>query len=168
MDTIYKNVRYSYLHNYNNEKISIFLVTFDIQKNTIMKKILVMLALLVSAVTLGQDLKSMTKSSVSSSKLLDNDYIDKIASDQVGKLTKKLNLSEGQQRQTNELIMQQLRSDKFQKMLSKYTPDQLMSSEGSDTITKAIMSEQNFNTDLSGILDEDQQDILSKILKEKG
>ena len=133
-----------------------------------MKKILVMLALLVSAVTLGQDLKSMTKSSVSSSKLLDNDYIDKIASDQVGKLTKKLNLSEGQQQQTTELIMQQLRSDKFQKMLSKYTPDQLMSSEGSDTITKAIMSEQNFNTDLSGILDEDQQDILSKILKEKG
>ena len=133
-----------------------------------MKKILVMLALLVSAITFGQDLKSITNSGVSSTKLLNNDYIDKIASDQVGKLTKKLNLSEGQQKQTTDLIMQQLRSDKFQKMLSKYTPDQLMSSEGSNTITKAIMSDKNFNTELSGILDEDQQDKLERNLKTKG
>ena len=39
-----------------------------------------------------------------------------------------------------------------------------MSSEGSNTITKAIMSDKNFNTELSGILDEDQQDILAKTI----
>ena len=146
------------------------MITFEIHtnQNLIMKKILLIAVLLVSAVTFGQDLKSMTQSNVSSSKLLNNDYIDKIASDQVTKLTKKLNLSEGQQKQASDLVMKQLRSEKFQEMLSKYTPDQLMSTKGSDTITQAMLGDKNFSSGLSGILDEDQQDKLERNLKTKG
>jgi hypothetical protein len=102
----------------------------------------------------------MTKAGVNSSKLLNNDFIDKLASDQVGKMTKKLNLSENQQTQANKLVMDQLRSEKFQKMLSKYTPDQLMSSKGSSELTSALLKDDGFSSQLSGILDKKQLGLL--------
>ena len=133
-----------------------------------MKRLLLLSVFLVSAVCFGQDLKSMAKSSASSAKLMNNDFLDKLASDQVTKLTKKLNLSESQQSQANKLVMNQLRSDKFQKMLSKYTPEQLMSSKGSNDISSAMLNDKEFNSKLDGILDENQLDILNRTMKSKG
>jgi len=43
-----------------------------------------------------------------------------------------------------------------------------MSTKGSDTITQAMLSDKNFSSGLSGILDEDQQDKLERNLKTKG
>ncbi|WP_115462205.1 hypothetical protein [Winogradskyella aurantiaca] len=126
-----------------------------------MKKVLVIMCLLVVAMSYGQDLKSMA-TSTATSKVLNNDYIDKLASDQVKKLTKKFNLSESQQTQATDLVMKQLRSDKFQSMLSKYTPEQLMSSEGSDNITKALMGSDSFKKDMGGMLDDEQKKAMKK------
>ncbi len=126
-----------------------------------MKKVLVITCFLVVAMSYGQDLKSMA-TSTATSKVLNNDYIDKLASDQVKKLTKKFNLSESQQTQATDLVMKQLRSDKFQSMLSKYTPEQLMSTEGSDNITKALMGSDSFKKGMGGMLNEDQKKAMKK------
>jgi hypothetical protein len=129
-----------------------------------MKKILMMALLLVTAYTYGQDVKSMMKSSNASSKLLNNDFLDKMATDQLKKLTKKLNLSEDQQKQASSLVMNQLRSEKFQKVLSKYTPDQLMSPDVSDNISKILLNDESFGKELNGLLNKEQQ---SKLASEK-
>lgn len=118
--------------------------------------LLAVLSLAICSFSFGQDLKSMAKST-SASKLLNNDYLDKLASDQVKKLTKKLNLSEGQQTQATDLVMKQLRSDKFQSMLAKYTPEQLMSSTGSSEISKALMSDPNFVQGVGDMLTDEQK-----------
>ncbi|MEM1002046.1 MAG: hypothetical protein AAGH46_05310 [Bacteroidota bacterium] len=132
-----------------------------------MKKLLMLSLFLVCAVSFGQDLKSMTKSTTAS-KVLNNDMIDKLASDQVGKITKKFGLSDKQQTQANDLVMKQLRSDKFQKMLYKYTPDQLMGAKGSEQVSQALMSDPKFTEELSGMLDESQKATLKKSMSSKG
>ncbi len=106
----------------------------------------------------------MMKSSNASSKLLNNDFLDKMATDQLKKLTKKLNLSEDQQKQASSLVMNQLRSEKFQKVLSKYTPDQLMSPDVSDNISKILLNDESFGKELNGLLNKEQQ---SKLASEK-
>ena len=130
----------------------------------IMKKLLILVVLLGTVYAYGQDLNSMVKSNSATSKLLNNEYIDKIASDQVKKLTKQLNLSESQQKQTSTLVMNQLRSEKFQKILSKYTPEQLMGSDASENISKVLINDESFSKDMSGLLNSDQK---SKLVSEK-
>jgi len=131
-----------------------------------MKKLVILSLFLISAVSYGQTLNSLTKSAkASSAKVLNNDYLDKIASDQVNKLTKKLSLSESQQAKANKMVMGQLRSPKFQEMLSKFTPDQLMSSDASSKISEAMLKDPKFTEQLGGFLNKDQQETLKKSTK---
>jgi hypothetical protein len=131
-----------------------------------MKKLLILSVFFISAASLGQTLNSLTKSAkASSSKVLNNDYIDKIASDQVSKLTKKLSLSESQQTKANEMVMGQLRSPKFQDMLSKFTPEQLLSADASEKIGQAMLKDPKFTEQLGSVLNKEQQETLKKSIK---
>ena len=106
----------------------------------------------------GQELKSLSNSANAATKMMDqSSMFDKLAGDQVKKLTKKLNLSEAQQKQVSDLVVQQLKSEKFQKLLSKYTPEQLMSSAAGDKLASSLMADDSFKKELGGVLTDDQK-----------
>lgn len=85
-----------------------------------MKKIVLLGALLFVGMHLqAQDLNSLSSSVKTSNTLNSDALIDSFAKDQVGNLTKSLNLSDGQQSQISSLITSQLKTEKFQKLLGK-------------------------------------------------
>ena len=125
-----------------------------------MKKIVLLLVLtFVSVQTYAQDLNSLSKKATESTS--SSYLIDKLAGDQVKKFTKKLNLSEAQQEQVSSLVVSQLKSDKFSKLISGFSPDKLLGSgskeEQSDKLTKALASDPEFQKDMGDILNEEQK-----------
>ena len=115
----------------------------------------------------AQNLNSLSKAAASATSMLDDDTIGKIAGDQVMKLAKKLNLSEPQQKKVTDLVVNQLKTEKFQKMLSNYSGDELMGSEASDDISKELMTDASFNKDLDKVLTDDQKKASRSMMKEK-
>lgn len=108
----------------------------------------------------AQDLTSLKDSAMSSG----NSMIENLAADQVKSLTKTLNLSESQQEQVSGLVVSQLRSEKFQKMLGSVSPNSLMGSKDksdkTEKIQNALMEDQEFQKGLSSVLDEEQKEML--------
>ncbi|PWK19141.1 hypothetical protein [Xanthomarina spongicola] len=104
----------------------------------------------------AQDLSSMTKSNSSSS----SSMIENLAADQVKSLTKKLNLNDAQQEQVSGLVVSQLKSEKFQKMLGSFGASKTMKSEGdsdqTDKIQSTLLSDESFQNGMIPILDEIQ------------
>ena len=81
-----------------------------------MKKLIILFVILAAFSVEAQSLKTLTdKVETTAAPLDQSSFIDKLAGDQVKKLTKKLNLSDAQQTQVSDLVVSQLKSDKFQK-----------------------------------------------------
>jgi hypothetical protein len=104
----------------------------------------------------GQNLKSLSKSALSSS----SSMIEGLAADQVKSLTKKINLSESQQKQASDLVVSQLKSEKFQKLIGGIGGSALMGSseegKSTDEIQSALMNDKDFQDGMGKILDEEQ------------
>lgn len=105
----------------------------------------------------AQDLSTMAKSDSSSG----NSMIENLAADQVKSFTKKLNLNEKQQEQVSGLVVSQLKSEKFKKMLGSLGADKLMSSsDNTDRIQSALLSDESFQKEMGSILDEKQMEAM--------
>ncbi|MCX7546847.1 hypothetical protein OS188_02650 [Xanthomarina sp. F1114] len=109
----------------------------------------------------AQDLNSLSKSGASSTSM-----IESLASDQVKSLTKKLNLNEKQQEQVSGLVVSQLRSDKFQKLIGSFGADKLMSSNSDQTenLQAALLGEESFQKDMSSVLDKKQMEKMKSLI----
>ena len=129
---------------------------------------LVLIALFLSMQFSAQNLGSLTKKATeaTSSSSLSSSLIDGFAADQVKNLTKKLNLSESQQEQVSGLVVSQLKSDKFQKLLGSFGTSSLTGAtdEQKDKVTEALYSDPDFKEGLNDILDDDQKKTLSSSL----
>ena len=130
---------------------------------------LVLIALFFTMQFSAQDLGSITKkaSGATSSSSLSSSLIDGLASDQVKKLTKKLNLSESQQEQVSGLVVSQLKSEKFQKLLGSFGASSLTGTtdEQKDKVTEALYNDPDFKEGLNDILDDKQKATLESSLK---
>jgi hypothetical protein len=123
-----------------------------------MKKLILLFTLLAAFSVNAQSLKTMTdkveKTAGSSDQ---SSFIDKFAGDQVKKLTKKLNLSETQQTQASDLVVSQLKSPKFQKLIGSFSPEQLLSGGAKKEVTKALENDDSFKSGMSDILTDEQK-----------
>ncbi|SFN93057.1 hypothetical protein SAMN04487989_106158 [Bizionia echini] len=128
-----------------------------------MKKLLLIAIALVGMQLSAQNLNSLSSAASSES----SSMIDKLASDQVKKLTKKLNLNESQQKMASDLVVSQLKSPKFQKLIGD-SAGKLLGSSGSsdqlDDISRALLDEPKFQDDMKKVLDEDQKKEFSEML----
>lgn len=133
-------------------------------KNMYLVLIALFLSMQFSAQNLGSLTKKATEATTSSS--LSSSLIDGFAADQVKNLTKKLNLSETQQEQVSGLVVSQLKSDKFQKLLGSFGTNSLTGAtdEQKDKVTEALYSDPDFKEGLNDILDDDQKKTLSSSL----
>ncbi|EGV44703.1 hypothetical protein BZARG_1595 [Bizionia argentinensis JUB59] len=119
-----------------------------------MRKILVIVLALAGMQLSAQDSKINKESSFEQS----NSIIDKLAADQVVMLSKKLNLTKPQQKLTTDLIIKQLKSDKFQKiMATKHDDNQ------SEVINRTLLEVPEFILQLTELLSEEQTQVLYKI-----
>ena len=104
----------------------------------------------------GQTLSSMSKSATSSS----SSMIESLATDQVENLTKKLNLNETQQKQVSGLVVSQLRTEKFQKLLKNVGAEKLLasgdSSKANEYVQNALLTDPDFKKEMGAILDDKQ------------
>ena len=128
-----------------------------------MKKILLFLFALSIIQVYAQDLSSIKNTATTSS----SSMIEKLAADQVKSLTKKLNLSETQQAQVSDLVIGQLKSDKFQKLIGSMGSDKLLSANSSNTdkLQNALIADKDFQKDLKSVLDEEQTKKLNESIK---
>lgn len=105
----------------------------------------------------AQNLSSLSKSGASSSSM-----IESLASDQVKSLTKKLDLNEKQQDQVSDLVVSQLKSDKFQKLLGSVGADKMLSSKSNEDQTEklqsALLGDEDFRKEMGSVLDEKQME----------
>jgi len=125
-----------------------------------MKNTLILLSLIFAFNLNAQDLKSLSKSvdEVSETKEKTS-LIEKLATDQVQKLTKKLNLSEKQQTLVSDLVVSQLKTQKFQKLINSFSPSQLMGGKAQSKIAESLMGSKSFTSGLDKVLTKDQKKI---------
>lgn len=128
-----------------------------------MKKLLVIVLAFVSMQVSAQTLKSISSSASNESS---SSMIDQLAGDQVLKLTKKLNLTESQQKMASQLVVSQLKSEKFQKLIGDSAGKLLGSgsSDKSETISKALLEEPEFQKGMMDVLDEKQEEEFRKMI----
>lgn len=121
-----------------------------------MKKLLFLFFAFCMMHVSAQTLSSVSKSATSSS----SSMIQGIAADQVKNLTKKLNLNESQQEQVSGLVVSQLKTEKFQKLLKNVGADKLLSSGDSDKVTEqvqnALLTDSDFRKEMGTVLDDKQ------------
>ena len=123
-----------------------------------MKKLIILFVTLAAFGVEAQSLKTLTdKVETTAAPVDQSSFIDKLAGDQVKKLTKKLNLSDAQQTQVSDLVISQLKSDKFQKMIGSFSPEQLLSGVASKDVSKALTNDAVFKSGMSDILTDDQK-----------
>ena len=128
-----------------------------------MKKLIILLLTLAAFSVEAQSLKTLTDKAETATKSVDqSSFIDKLAGDQVKKLTKKLNLSDKQQTQVSDLVVTQLKSDKFKKMIGSFSPEQLLSGGASKDVSKALANDADFKSGMSDILTDDQKSQVNK------
>ncbi|GGG41003.1 hypothetical protein [Bizionia arctica] len=114
----------------------------------------------------AQNLSSIASSASSGS------MIENLASDQVKNLTKKLNLSESQQQLVSGLVVSQLKSEKFQKLLGSLGADKLMGSsntsdntaEQTDKIQSALLGDEGFQKEMGSVLDKKQMETMKSYI----
>jgi len=126
-----------------------------------MKKLIILFLAFVTMQVSSQNLESLSSKATEATSSSSSSLIDKLAGDQVKKLTKKLNLSESQQEQVSGLVVSQLKSEKFSKLISDFSTDKLLGSssskeEKSDKLTEALANDPEFKSKLIPILDEEQ------------
>lgn len=125
-----------------------------------MKNTLIILSLIFACSLNAQDLNSLSKSASNISNSLDKkSFIGNFAADQVKKLAKKFNLTDQQQTQVSDLVVNQLKSEKFQKLISSFSPAQLMRKKTQSKIADSLMEDQEFKSGLDELLTEKQKNI---------
>jgi hypothetical protein len=86
--------------------------------------------------------------------------LEGLAADQVKSLTKKLNLSDAQQEQVSGLVVSQLKTEKFQKLIGGLGGNALASAgkedKTTDKIQSALLNDEDFQKGMGSILDEKQ------------
>ncbi len=128
-----------------------------------MKKLIILFVTLATFSVEAQSLKTLTDKAETATKSVDqSSFIDKLAGDQVKKLTKRLNLSVKQQTQVSDLVVTQLKSPKFQKLIGSFSPEQLLSGGANKDVSKALTNDANFNGGMDKVLTEDQKKIATK------
>lgn len=130
-------------------------------KTTKMKNTLIILCLTFAFNLSAQDLKSLSDAKDSVSNSAQSSFIENFAGDQVKKLAKKLNLSDTQQTQVSNLVVSQLNTDKFQKLINSFSPTQLMAGKAQDKIADSLMKDNDFKSGLDNVLSEEQKKILN-------
>ena len=132
-----------------------------------MKNLIVLFTILVAFSVEAQSLKTMTdKVEKEASSVDQSSFLDKFAGDQVKKYTKKLNLSEAQQSQVSNLVVSQLKSPKFQKLMGSFSPEQLLSGGASKDISEVLENDNDFKSSMGNILT-DEQKSQAKMMKSK-
>lgn len=128
-----------------------------------MKKLIILLLTLAAFSVEAQSLKTLTDKAETATESVDqSSFIDKLAGDQVKKLTKKLNLSDKQQTQVSDLVVTQLKSDKFQKLIGSFSPEQLLSGSAKKEVSKALTNDADFKSGMSEILTDEQKKSVKK------
>jgi hypothetical protein len=123
-----------------------------------MKKLFLLLAIGLTFSLNAQDLKSLSKAKEGVTKSLDqSSFVEKFAGDQVKKLTEKFNLSEAQQTQVSDLVVSQLKTEKFQKLIGSFSPAQLMGSGAQDKISSSLMESDEFKAGMDKVPTEEQK-----------
>jgi hypothetical protein len=123
-----------------------------------MKKIIIILLSLAAFSAEAQSLKTLTDKAEETTKSVDqSSFVDKFAGDQVKKLTKKLNLSEKQQSQASDLVVSQLKSDKFKKLIGSFSPEKLLSGGANKEVSKALANDADFKSGMDEILTDEQK-----------
>ncbi|OZV67124.1 hypothetical protein [Winogradskyella aurantia] len=123
-----------------------------------MKKLFLLMAIGLTFSLNAQDLKSLSKAKEGVTKSVDqSSFVEKFAGDQVKKLTEKFNLSEAQQTQVSDLVVSQLKTEKFQKLIGSFSPAQLMGSGAQDKISSNLMESDEFKAGMNKVLNEEQK-----------
>jgi len=125
-----------------------------------MKKVLFICFALVIGQLSAQDMGAMAADAAST--LSSDSFIDQIAGDQLKSMAKKFNLTDAQADQASEFIKESLKSPKVQKALGKYSPEQLLSSDGLQTIQNTLLGNKKFMKKMKGFLSPDQFGMMSK------
>lgn len=125
-----------------------------------MKKIVLLLVLLGVTSLAAQDMGSL-KSAATEATSSDS-MIEQLADNQIKSLTQKFNLSEAQATQVSSLVKQVMKSPKFTKMLGKYSPDKLLSGNGTDMLQGALLGNNSFMKGMEDIVSTDQLDLMKK------
>ena len=128
-----------------------------------MKKLIILFTVLAAFTIEAQSLKTMTDKVEKTAGTADqSSFIDKFAGDQVKKLTKKLKLSEKQQDQASDLVVSQLKSPKFQKLIGSFSPEQLLAGGAKKEVSKALENDEDFKSGMSDILTDEQKATVKK------
>jgi hypothetical protein len=123
-----------------------------------MKKLIILFVVLASFSIEAQSLKTMTDKVEKEVPSVDqSSFLDKFAGDQVKKYTKKLNLSEKQQSQVSDLVVSQLKSPKFQKLMGSFSPEQLLAGGANKDISQALSTDTDFKRGMDNILTDEQK-----------
>jgi len=131
-----------------------------------MKKFITILVILVAFSVEAQSLKTLTdKADSVTESTSQSSFIDKFASDQVKSLTKKLNLSEKQQSQVSDLVVSQLKSDKMQKLIGSFSPEQLLDGSAKKKTSRSLVNDADFKSGLDDILTDDQKKMAQEKVK---
>ena len=121
-----------------------------------MKKLVFLFCVFTMMHVSGQNLKSLSKSVPAAG----DPMLVELAGNQVKSLTKKLSLNESQQEMVSGLVMSQLKSEKFQKLISSLGADSLMNSgekdDATNKIQSALLNDQDFQKGMSSIIDKNQ------------
>ncbi|MBS3737990.1 MAG: hypothetical protein KGY51_03205 [Psychroflexus sp.] len=126
-----------------------------------MKNTFILLCLVFSFSLNAQDLKSLTKSaSETTEEVGKTSFIEKFAGDQVKQLARKLSLSDKQQAMVSDLVVSQLKTEKFQNLISGFSPSQLMGSKAQTKIADSLMKSKGFNSGLDKVLSDKQKKML--------
>ena len=133
-----------------------------------MKKLVILFVLLVAFGVEAQSKKTMTDKvkveSVSASQIT---FLDQFANDQVKKFTKILKLSKQQQSQVSDLVMTQLKSPKFKKLIGSMSSEKLSSGAANKDFSVALENDTDFKNSMNVILTEDQKVKMQKTKKTK-
>jgi hypothetical protein len=125
-----------------------------------MKKVFFILFALVIGQLSAQDLGAIAGDAASA--LSSDAFIDQIAGDQLKSLAKKFNFTDAQAEQASTFVKESLKSPKVQKALGKYSPDQLLSPDGLQTIQNTLLGNKKFMKKMKGFLNPDQFGMMSK------
>lgn len=133
-----------------------------------MKKLIIIFVLLVAFSVEAQSKKTMTdKVKVESVSTSQSTFLDQFANVQVKKFTKILKLSEQQQSQVSDLVMTQLKSPKFQKLIGSMSSEKLSSGAANKDFSVALENDTDFKNSMNVILTEDQKVKMKKTKKTK-
>ena len=133
-----------------------------------MKKLVILFVLLVAFGVEAQSKKTMTdKVKAESVSTSQSTFLDQFANDQVKKFTKILKLSEQQQSQVSDLVMTQLKSPKFKKLIGSMSSEKLSSGAANKDFSVALENDTDFKNSMNFILTDDQKVKMKKTKKTK-